>query len=129
MDNKTKQELGAIGEKLAVDYLKKHGYRIVEQNYRTKLGEIDIIAQEGSYLCFVEVKTRKNASKGWPEEAIGREKIRKISQNALCYLKQKNISGDKMRFDVVAVVVSEVFIAARISLIKDAFELAVPYFT
>ena len=65
-----KIKLGQIGEEAAVIYLKRQGYRIVEQNFRNQLGEIDIIAYEGDTLCFIEVKTRNSDIFGSPFELI-----------------------------------------------------------
>jgi Predicted endonuclease distantly related to archaeal Holliday junction resolvase len=92
------------------------------------LGEIDIIAWDRDCLCFVEVKARSDTAKGWPEEAVGRAKIRKISQNVLYYLKSNAIEDCSMRFDVVAVILDEATGKSEVNLIKDAFELAMPYF-
>ena len=76
--SKRKQEIGKKGETVAVRYLKKQGYRIVEQNYRSKVGEIDIIARDKQSLVFVEVKTRTNEKFGLPETSITQEKLEKI---------------------------------------------------
>lgn len=128
MGSKTKKESGTLGESLAADYLKKNGYKIIERNYYTKLGEIDIIAKDKDCLCFVEVKTRTNDNKGLPEEAVSRAKIRKISQNVLTYLKQKRINDCDMRFDVVGVIFDNQAQEFQINLIKDAFALDKRYF-
>ena len=128
MKDLRKQNVGRGGENLALNYLKQQGYRIIERNYRSPLGEIDIIARDKDYLCFVEIKTRRGMSKGCPEEAVGKAKIRKISQNALYYLKSNAIEDCPMRFDVVAITADEATGQEEINLIKDAFELAVPYF-
>ena len=74
-----KKELGARGEELAVRYLKNRGYRILERNYRIKLGEIDIIARDRNTLVFVEVKARSSNRFGHPKSAITPQKQRKIS--------------------------------------------------
>ncbi len=113
---------------MAVSYLKKQGYKILEQNYLGNLGEIDIIARDGDYLCFIEVKNRASDEKGSPLEAITKSKIRKISQNALWYLKNKGIPDCDMRFDVVGITECEYSGENEIELIKNAFELSEPYF-
>ncbi len=125
---KLRQDIGRRGEDQAAEFLKRQGYRIVERNYRTPLGEIDIIAWDKDCLCFIEVKARQGTGKGRPEEAVSRAKIRKVSQNVLYYLKTNAIEDCSMRFDVVAVIADGASGPADINLIKDAFELATPYF-
>jgi putative endonuclease len=97
------QQFGEKGESIAVNCLKKQGYRIIELNYRTKLGEIDIIAKQGKTLVFIEVKARKSSRFGRPELAVTPKKQRKISMVALYYLKSTKQSNAKARFDVVAI--------------------------
>ena len=94
---------GTEGESLAVDFLKKKGYRILERNYRFERGEIDIIAEENETLVFVEVKARRSKTYGDPEDAVTvhkRSQIRKIAEG---YLFKKNIESKACRFDVVAI--------------------------
>jgi len=81
-----RQQLGKSGETTAVQYLKKNGYRILEQNYRTDLGEIDIIAKDKDTLVFIEVKARTSYRFGDPKYAVTQKKQRKISMVALSYL-------------------------------------------
>jgi putative endonuclease len=116
------QQFGEKGESLAVRYLKKRGYKILEQNYRTALGEIDIIAKENKTIVFVEVKSRKSIRFGNPKLAVNPKKQRKISMVALQYLKTTQQSGAKARFDVVSVISNQD--KPDISLIKNAFDLA-----
>ncbi|MGB5156781.1 YraN family protein [Desulfobacterium sp. N47] len=116
------QLFGKEGESLAVLYLKKHGYKIIEQNYRTKLGEIDIIAKEKNTLVFVEVKSRNTGHFGSPKYAITPKKMRKISMVALYFLKETKQSGVKARFDVVSISPGEK--EPEIEIIKNAFDLA-----
>lgn len=99
-----KQTLGKAGEKIAEHFLKENGYSIIETNFRCRLGEIDIIAAEGDYLVFVEVKTRRNLLYGFPVESINRKKINSIIKTAQAYLKLKNIKNINLRFDVVEVI-------------------------
>ena len=113
-----RQQFGKKGEIDAVKYLKKNGYRIIEQNYRTKLGEIDIIAKDGKTLVFVEVKARKSSHFGSPKWAVTPKKQRTISMVALYYLKATRQSRAKARFDVVSIH------SETIEIIKNAFELA-----
>jgi putative endonuclease len=113
-------KLGEIGEGLAVKFLKKKGYKIIKQNYRTRIGEIDIIAREGDTLVFIEVKTRESIAYGRPFEAVDYFKKRKIANVALLYLKQlKEIPP--CRFDVVSIYFDQGSPACE--LIRDAFEV------
>ncbi len=113
--------LGKSGEELAVALLEESGYRILARNYKTKLGEIDIVAYDKDTICFVEVKTRHSDKYGLPQEAISGFKQRQISKTALIYLKKNHLLDKKARFDVVSIIYSEN--ASKLDLIKDAFEL------
>jgi putative endonuclease len=121
MRNK-RQQFGKESESLAVRYLKKNGYKILEQNYRNKLGEIDIIAKEKKTLVFVEVKAGRTNLFGNPKWAVTPKKQRKISMVALYYLKATKKTHVKARFDVVAL--SSAKDNPQIEIIKNAFELA-----
>jgi len=118
----SRQKFGEQSESIAVSYLKKHGYKIIEQNYRTKLGEIDIIAKEKDTIAFIEVKARRSVHFGNPKWAITPKKQRKISMVALWYLKTTKQSNVKARFDVVSIISSHY--NPNIEIIKNAFELA-----
>jgi putative endonuclease len=117
-----KQKFGEQGEVIAARYLKKKGYRIIERNYRTKLGEIDIIAKDKDTLVFVEVKSRRTRQFGNPKAAVTPHKQRKISMVALHYLKDKRRGNVSARFDVAAVTISRD--KPQIEIIKNAFDLA-----
>jgi putative endonuclease len=121
MQNK-QQKFGEKGESLAAWYLKKNGYKIIEQNYRTQLGEIDIIAKEKKTLVFVEVKARRSTRFGNPKWAVTPKKQRKISMVALYYLKTTNQTSAKARFDVVSITSNQD--QPQIEIVKNAFELA-----
>jgi putative endonuclease len=95
-------EAGLIGQNEAEKFLTGKGYRILERNYRVKSGEIDLIARDGEYIVFIEVKTRTNLLYGYPCEAVGGVKQRRIRQTALHYITRHRLSGD-FRFDVVEV--------------------------
>ena len=101
--NKQHKRLGARGEDIAVSFLREKGYRILEKNFRVKIGEIDIIAKDADTYCFIEVKTRRTQSRGSALEAVSNFKQRRLSQIALWYLKKKNLCGARSRFDVVAI--------------------------
>ena len=109
-------DLGRKGELWACRYLKKEGYRILERNYTTKVGEIDIIAEEQGVLVFVEVKTRLNDAYGLPREAVDRGKQHKIIRVAQMYLLRLP-RLPVCRFDVV-----EVYGKKEICLIRNAFD-------
>ena len=113
--------LGKKGEETAVGLLKDNGYKILLRNYKTKLGEIDIIASDKGTICFIEVKTRQSDRFGLPSEAISEPKQRQISKAALAFLKERKLLDKKARFDVVSIMYSKDM--PRLDLIKNAFEL------
>lgn len=117
--------LGKTGEGLAEGFLKKNGYKILARNFKTKIGEIDIIAIDKDTISFVEVKTRQTDRFGLPQEAISSFKQRQISKAALAYLKDNNLLNKKARFDVVSIILSQD--SPRMDLIKNAFELEDSY--
>ena len=114
-----RQSLGKKGEELARLHLQKQGYKIVTANYRTKNGEIDLIARDGKTLVFVEVKTRSGAKFGSPFDAVNEKKCRQISKVALEYLTRHGGPDQPARFDVVAVRVGE---RAEVELLRNAFD-------
>lgn len=112
--------LGEKGEGLAAKFLKRKGYKIVRQNYKTPLGEIDIIARDGETLVFVEVKTRESMEYGFPFESVNRVKKRKIANVAMLFLKRfKDVPP--CRFDIVSISYEDG--KPRFELIKEAFEV------
>lgn len=94
---------GKEGEKAALKFLKKRGYRIIEKNYRNKSGEIDIIAEQDHMLVFVEVKSRADGEYGEPLEAVTPYKQRNIGQVARGFLAQHRIENRDCRFDVIGI--------------------------
>lgn len=117
MGGKNKREIGTAYEKEAVLFLQNRGYEIIQCNFRCRQGEIDIVAKEGGYLVFVEVKYRYGTANGWPEEAVGRQKQRKILHTARYYLYQHQLPEDTpCRFDVVGIC------GRMFSLIQNAYE-------
>jgi len=94
---------GLLGENKAQEYLRSKGYRIRETNYRTRIGEIDIIAEKFDTLVFVEVKTRTNTNYGFPYEAVNRRKLDKIVKSSLIYIKEKGINNYQIRYDIIEV--------------------------
>ncbi len=114
-----KRALGNIWEEQVCTFLKREGCEILEKNYRSRRGEIDLIVQDGRYLVFVEVKYRKDSNTGFPEEAVDYHKQMKISQTAQEYLLRKKLPDTTpCRFDVVAVC------GNNIHHIRNAFDCA-----
>ena len=98
-----RQGLGRTGERLAANELIRRGYRVLERNFRCLYGEIDLVAEDGQDLIFVEVKTRRGGAFGLPEEAVTWRKQQKIAQVASYYLDLHACSERSWRIDVVAV--------------------------
>ncbi len=93
---------GTRVETLVADYLRSHGYRILEHQWKTRFGEIDLICQDGDEVVFVEVKARRSGTYGFPEESVGYGKIQKIVRCAEHYLNVQS-NHQVWRIDVVAV--------------------------
>lgn len=100
-----RQRLGTKGEDIAVLHLESKGYRVVGRNFRCRLGEIDIIARDGQFLVFIEVKTRRSLAFGDPTEAVTLKKQQQISRVAMYYIGQLRSPAGAVRFDVVSVIV------------------------
>ena len=96
------KSLGSEGEVLALQFLRKKGYVILAQNYKTRIGEIDIIAKDGETIVFVEVKARSNDSFGSPYESVNTTKRQKLKNLALLYLKKQK-KEFPTRFDVISI--------------------------
>jgi putative endonuclease len=94
---------GQPGEQMAVVYLQQQGYRIQQQNYRCRQGEIDIIAWDGPTLVFVEVKTKRQTAFGSPQAMVDQRKQHKIIRVAMVYVQQHRLKNVALRFDVVAI--------------------------
>ncbi len=112
--------LGERGERVACEFLQKYGYKILEKNYKCKIGEIDVIARRQGRLAFIEIKTRTSAQFGTPQEAVDLRKQEKIFKVAQWYLKEKKASNTPVAFDVVAVLWTEGQMP-EVRLIADAF--------
>ena len=125
MDNK--KLLGSIGENAASEFLEGRGYKIIDKNFRCKIGEIDIIAADNDVIVFVEVKTRSSNIYGQPSEAVNFYKQRKIVQTALTFIKKNKLYDWMSRFDVVEVILDDHHNAIDINLIKNAFEYSGKY--
>ncbi len=103
MSDDPRHSLGKLGEDLACAELGRRGYAIIARGYRTRIGEIDIVARDGDATVFVEVKTRAGDNFGGGAEAVTRQKQRRIAQMAIDYLSKRGLHGRPCRFDVVTV--------------------------
>lgn len=112
---RSRRGIGADYERAAGAYLEGKGMRILTYNYRCRLGEIDLIAQDGEVIVFCEVKYRAGRKNGSPFEAVGAHKQRRIFQTAMYYLMERGISDPVCRFDVIGIE------GGRIRHIENAF--------
>lgn len=112
------KEVGNFGENLAARYLNLKGYKIIKKNFRTKFGEIDLIAKKEEILVFVEVKTRSSNKFGEPSEAVNFIKTTKIIKTANYFISYFNIFDYNIRFDVIEIFIDKF---PRINHIIDAF--------
>ncbi len=95
---------GAAGEVLAARFLREKGYEIWTANYHSRFGEVDIIAANGPYIVFVEVKTRSEGALYEPREAVTADKQRRIIKTAMLYLRNNQINTLQPRFDVIEII-------------------------
>lgn len=114
---------GDSGERIAEEYLKKRGYVILCKNFRTELGEIDLIASKDEYLVFVEVKARRGSGFGLPSESVTSSKQRKICMVASQYIKRNMYFGAAVRFDVIEVYLD----TNEVNHIENAFDSYLKY--
>jgi putative endonuclease len=123
-----KKKLGAQGEQIAINYLHNRGYRILEHNYRNRIGEIDIIAKHGDDLVFIEVKTRSDSTFGSPLDAVTTAKQRQLIKVAQEYLSRLNCLNQPARFDVVGIRLKAIpdgqSKGVEIELVQNAFALS-----
>lgn len=116
-----KRQTGAYYERAAGHYLEQLGYEIMEYNYRCRSGEIDIIAKDGVYVVFCEVKYRADGRKGGPLEAVDARKQMTIFRCAMHYLTEHHLNGVPCRFDVIGIQGKNGIKDARVTYIKNAF--------
>lgn len=112
-----KREVGYEYEQRAAVFLQEQGYEIIECNYNSRTGEIDLIAKDGAYYVFIEVKYRSSIKNGYPEESVGYRKMKHITRTARLYLLRHGLSEfTPCRFDVVVILKED------IRLLKNAFD-------
>jgi putative endonuclease len=116
-----RQELGKRGEDLACAELEKRGYVVLDRRFRTRRGELDIIARDGSVLVFIEVRARSGRRYGTPFESVTWQKRQRLSQMAASYLSIKHVAHVACRFDVVSVI--EEHGMHTIELVRGAFDM------
>jgi len=119
----TRKITGGFGEELALKYLRARGYSIVEKNFRTPFGEIDIIAERDGCVIFLEVKTRISGRFGPPLSAITRAKKQRIIKNCLYYMKSRKILWGPCRIDVIGIKLDHELRIERVQYIKNAIDL------
>jgi len=113
--------LGRLGERIAVDYLSREGYQIIETNFHKRWGEIDIVAQDKDTLVFVEVKTRMEGDRITPEESMTGRKINSIKRSGQYYKLKHPELPENLRIDFLGIVLNEKFKPVRINLVKNIF--------
>lgn len=98
-----KKELGKLGEKIAINYFKNKGYKIIEKNFRTRFGEIDIICEKDNSIIFIEVRTKKYSNMLSPEESITKRKIENYKKLALEYLSKSKRKFREIKFEFLGI--------------------------
>lgn len=116
---KNNKEKGNLGENIAIDFLLKNGFTIIEKNYQKRYGEIDIIGKKDNFIIFFEVKLRKNINNGYPIESITENKISKIKNVAETYLYENGLFEQDIRFDVISILLENGYY--NITHIENAF--------
>lgn len=114
------REIGALGEKIAAEYLTGLGYVIRERNFRSREGEIDIIAEKDDFLVFIEVRTRTSSSYGTPEESVTAQKKERLLVLAEAYMEGRDDLPPSWRIDVVALELGPKGEVSRLELIENA---------
>jgi putative endonuclease len=117
------KDIGGLGEDLAENYIKNHGYIILERNFRCKIGEIDIIGKDKEYIAFIEVKSRYNDDYGRPAEAVNYFKQNKIYKAAEFYIMKNKLYNHNFRFDVIEILLRLETYRYELRLIKNAFQV------
>ena len=115
------QELGLHGERIAERWLVHRGWRVIQRRYRNGHRDIDLVAESGQTIAFVEVKTRRGAAFGGPVEAVNWKKKRELSRSAFTWIDRHGRPGESYRFDVVGVLVNGDHV--RVRHVENAFSL------
>lgn len=116
-EQKNRRAVGSETERLAAEWLQQRGYHILERNFWCRYGELDLIAEEGGYLCFIEVKYRGSRRCGYPQEALDYRKRQRMTRTALAYMSMRQLpQGTPCRFDAVLLFHKE------ITVLKNAFD-------
>lgn len=116
------KDIGSLGENLAENYIKNHGYIFIERNFRCKIGEIDIIGKDKDYIAFIEVKARYNDYYGRPAEAVNCYKQNKLYKAAEFYIMKNKLYDYNFRFDVIEVLLKLESNRYELRLLKNAFQ-------
>lgn len=116
-------ETGKAGERLAVRALKRAGYRVLATNWRTRGGEIDIVAEQNGTIVFVEVKTRRSDSFAAPELAVNSKKRRKLARAAWRFLERNSATERDCRFDIVSILNEPESGRPKVEIIPNAFQV------
>ena len=119
LPDKDSLSLGRKGETIACRHLKKNGYKVLEKNFRSRFGELDIIANESENIVFVEVKSRTSTEYGLPQKFVTKDKQKKIIKSAMIYLSQNDLHNENVRFDVVSINLGD----ESCEVIKGAYEV------
>lgn len=117
-----KKGIGDLGEKLAAGFLRKHGYKVLDRNYRCREGELDIVARKGDCLVFVEVRTRTGNAFGTPEESVTATKRQHIARAAMSYLQEHGSAQDNWRIDLVAIELDPKNKPIRIDIVENVLD-------
>lgn len=120
-EKRNKRQTGAYYEQAAGCYLEQLGYEVLEYNYRCRSGEIDIVAKDGEYIVFCEVKFRSDERKGNPLEAVDSRKQKVIFRCAMHYLSEHRLKDVSCRFDVIGIEGNDGMKGAKVTHIKNAF--------
>jgi putative endonuclease len=117
-----KDRVGHAGEAAALAYLKEQGYRILARDWRCRLGQIDIVAEDGETLVLVEVKARRGTGFGTPQEAVDERKQRKLRMLLELYRVQTHRTKQPCRIDVIALLMDGALTVTKVEHIKDAVQ-------
>ncbi|WP_282941786.1 YraN family protein [Paenibacillus sp. RC67] len=117
-----RKQLGALGERYALEHLEQKGYRIAGQNWRCRTGELDLIAWDGDLLVFVEVRTRSSTLRfGTPAESVDYKKCAQVMETAQVYVHTQRLQNYQIRFDVISIVTNKAGNLISLDQITNAF--------